>query len=144
MSVPTIRKEGRIYGCMRDGRAAFVDVRDIAAVAVGVLTRPGHEGKAYEVTGPEALTMAEAAAIITAAAARPIGYADLPPADFKGALLGSGLPEWLANDLVALQTQSARGAGADVTEVVPKIAGRPATKLRQFAREQRAAFSDRG
>jgi len=144
MSVATIGKEGRIYGCMRDGRAPFVDVRDIAAVAVGVLTRPGHEAKAYEVTGPEALTMAQAAAVIAAAAGRPVAYADLPPAEFKGALLGAGLPEWLANDLVALQTQFARGVGTGVTDVVLKIAGRPATTLQQFAREQRAAFAGRG
>jgi uncharacterized protein YbjT (DUF2867 family) len=144
MSVPTIRKEGRIYGCMRDGRAPFVDVRDVAAVAVGVLTRPGHEGKAYVVTGPEALTMAEAAAIIAGVAGRPVAYADLAPAGFKDALMGAGLPEWLANDLVALQSLFARGVGADVTDVVATIAGRPATKLQQFAREQRTAFSGRG
>jgi len=143
-SVPTIRKDGKIYGCMRDGRVPFVDVRDVAAVAVGVLTRPGHEGKVYEITGPEALTMTEAAAILAGVAGRTVAYADLPPAEFKDALRGAGLPEWLANDLVALQSMFARGVAATVTDVVPKLAGRPATKLQEFAREQRAAFSGRG
>jgi uncharacterized protein YbjT (DUF2867 family) len=143
MSVPTIQKDGKIYGCMRDARAPFVEVRDIAAVAVGVLTKPGHEGKAYDVTGPEALSMAEAAAILAAAAGRPIAYADLAPADFKDALRGAGLPEWLANDLVAVQTMFAKGVGAAVTDVVPKVGGRPGTTLRQFAREQKAAFAGR-
>ena len=144
MSVPSICREGKMYGCMRDGRAPFVEVRDIASVAVGVLTKPGHENKAYDVTGPEALTMAEAAAILAGAAGRPVAYADLAPAEFKDALRGAGLPEWLANDLVALQTMFARGVGAAVTDVVPRIGGRPGTTLRQFAREQKAAFSGRG
>jgi uncharacterized protein YbjT (DUF2867 family) len=143
-SVPTIRREGKIYGCMGAGRAPFVDVRDIAAVAVGVLTGPGHEGKAYDVTGPEAMTMAEAATVIAGVAGRPVAYADLAPADFKEALRGAGLPEWLANDHVALQTMFARGVGAAVTDVVPTIGGRPGTTLRQFAREQKAAFAGRG
>ena len=57
--------------------------------------------------------------------------------------LGAGLAEWLANDLVALQSQFARGGASTVSDVVPKIVGRPATKLQQFARENRAAFSGR-
>src|SRR5262245_20272631 len=123
-SASSIRKEGRIYGCMRDGRAPFVDVRDIAAVVVGVLTGSGHEGKAYDVTGPAALTMDEVAAAITPVAGRKVAYADLPTADFKGALLGIGLPEWLANDLVALQALFASGQAAAVADTVSRVAGR--------------------
>ena len=48
-------KGGTIFAPTGDGKAPFVDVRDIAAVAATTLSEPGHEGKAYDVTGPAAL-----------------------------------------------------------------------------------------
>ena len=52
----TISSKGEFYGLAGDGKVSIVDVRDIAAVAVRTLTEPGHEGRTYHVTGPEALT----------------------------------------------------------------------------------------
>jgi uncharacterized protein YbjT (DUF2867 family) len=141
MSAASLKKEGRLFGCQRDGRAAFVDVRDIAAVATAVLTGTGHDGKAYAITGPQALSLAEAAKALGAAVGRPVSYVDLPPAEFKAGLLAAGLSEWMANDLVAFQTIFAQGLGSEVTDVVARDAGRPATRLEQFARDHRRAFS---
>jgi uncharacterized protein YbjT (DUF2867 family) len=68
----SIVREGRFYAAAGDARISAVDVRDIAAVAAEALTGPGHEGRTYDLTGPEALTHAEMADRISAALGRPI------------------------------------------------------------------------
>ena len=67
----TIASEGRFFAPAGDARVSVVDVRDIAAVAVAALTKSGHEGKTYDITGPEALTHAEMAAQLSEALERP-------------------------------------------------------------------------
>ncbi|MGH8773124.1 MAG: NAD(P)H-binding protein, partial [Burkholderiales bacterium] len=57
----TIKARGAIYQPAADAQISHIDVRDIARVAARVLTSPGHEGKAYELSGPQALTYGEAA-----------------------------------------------------------------------------------
>lgn len=57
----TIAKEGKFYGSMKDGKASFVDLRDVAAVAASTLADPGHEGKTYVITGPEAFSFSDMA-----------------------------------------------------------------------------------
>src|SRR2546426_3404844 len=77
-STPSIAGEGAFYSPLGDARVAHVDVRDIAAVAVKALTDRGHEGKAYTITGPEALTYTEVAEKLTAALGKPVRYVDVP------------------------------------------------------------------
>jgi uncharacterized protein YbjT (DUF2867 family) len=57
----TIASQGKFYAASKDSKVSPVDVRDIAAVDVAVLTGAGHEDKRYVITGPEALTYAEVA-----------------------------------------------------------------------------------
>ena len=71
---PSIRSDGAFHMPMRDGNVPMIDVRDIAAVAAAVLTTPGHEGKAYTLTGPEALSMSEVAQKLGAAIGKPVKY----------------------------------------------------------------------
>ena len=72
-----------------DGAEAFVSVEDIAAVAAVTLTEPGrHAGRAYAPTGPQALTMAEAAAMISAAAGRTVTYRDTDREQWIAAMVG--------------------------------------------------------
>src|SRR5438105_9776640 len=87
---PTIRKEGRFYAAMGKARVSFIEVRDIAAVIVKLLTTSGHDRKTYELNGPEAVTYSELAAKISAAAGRPVQpvqYVDLPAAELGKAML---------------------------------------------------------
>jgi (4-alkanoyl-5-oxo-2,5-dihydrofuran-3-yl)methyl phosphate reductase len=60
-----------------------IDARDIAAVAVQALTRPGHEGSAYELSGPESLSFHEMATILTRVLGREIRYVEIPAGDYK-------------------------------------------------------------
>jgi uncharacterized protein YbjT (DUF2867 family) len=73
----SIQSEGRIYAPAGDARVSIVDVRDIAAVAAAALTQSGHEGKVYDITGPEALTHAEMASLLSEALGRQITFVDI-------------------------------------------------------------------
>jgi uncharacterized protein YbjT (DUF2867 family) len=75
----TIRSESAFYLAAGNSRIGVVDVRDIAAVAVKALTEPGHEGDAYNLTGPETLTNYEIAAKLSRAPGREIKYVDPRP-----------------------------------------------------------------
>lgn len=70
--------DGTIYLPWGDGKASFVDTRDIAAVAAEALTSSEHEGKTYTLTGPAALGIAEVASILSEATGREINYIDVP------------------------------------------------------------------
>lgn len=75
----------------------FVDLDDVAAVAARLLVGDGHAGRTLDLTGPTAVTFAEAVATIAAAAGRPIRYDELTPAAYADELRASGLPdEWVA------------------------------------------------
>src|SRR5262249_27303572 len=54
--IPSIDSDGRFYANVGDARISMVDTADVGAVAAVVLTNPGHDGKSYDVTGPEALS----------------------------------------------------------------------------------------
>ena len=137
---PTIAKEGKFYGAVRNGRAAMIDVRDIAAVAVRVLTEPGHEGKTYEITGPESLSMPEAARKLSAALGKPVTYVDLPPEALLSALRSAGMPGWQAEGIVSLHDVLSQDVAATVTDVVQKITRKPPIPFEQFARDFRSVF----
>jgi uncharacterized protein YbjT (DUF2867 family) len=137
---PRIAAEGRFDAPMRDGKIGIVDTRDIAAVAVAVLTKPGHAGKAYDITGPEALSFADLAACIAAATGRPVRYVDVPPSEAEKAMIANGMPEWLADALVGLYGIFGAGHASKITTVVQDVAGKPARTYAQFAREHARAF----
>ena len=70
----------------------FVDVEDIADVAVAALTEDGHAGRLYELTGPRLLTFADAVAEIAAATGREIAYVPMPVDAYAAALREAGVP----------------------------------------------------
>jgi len=128
----TIRGQDQFYGSSGDGKIAMIDARDIAAVAVALLTGEEHTGGVYPLTGPEALSNTEAAAVISEVVGREIRYVDVSGDAFKARLLEAGLEEWLADDLVTLNDMFAEGAEARVTDGVERVTGRPARNFAQF------------
>lgn len=127
--------ENRVYL-----QAGVVDIRDIAAVAVQVLSGSGHEGQAYVLTGPEALTNSQIAEKLSRALGRTIRYVDVPPADFKRSLVAAGLPEWSADALIDLQRLYREGGASLVDPTVERVLGRKATLFDEFVRDYRSAF----
>jgi uncharacterized protein YbjT (DUF2867 family) len=77
--VPNILAKDAIFLPMADAKQAIVDVEDIARVAFSLLRDGGHEGRSYDMTGPEALTMAEVAERISQAIGRTIRYVNVAP-----------------------------------------------------------------
>src|ERR1700681_1809991 len=75
---PSIRAQGAFYGAMGNARTSYVDVRDIAAVAAKALRGGAHDGKTYELNGPEALTCPEVAEKISGHARIATRYVDIP------------------------------------------------------------------
>jgi uncharacterized protein YbjT (DUF2867 family) len=137
---PTIKAQGAFYLPLRDGKVAMVDVRDIAAVAAEVLTRPGHEGKAYTLTGPEAVSMSEVAATLTSVLGRPVTYVDVPPDAARQAMLAQGIPAWFVEDLLKLMDGFASGYGATVSPDVQDVTGSPGRTFGRLARDFAQVF----
>lgn len=140
-NAPTINTQGAFYGSEGDGRVSQIDIRDVAAVAVKVLTEDGHAGKTYTLTGPEALTNSETAKILSGALGREIQYVNLPPSQLREALLSAGLPEWSADALLDLQRLYREGKAAAVTRDVEQVLGRKPIRYAQFAQDYKSAFA---
>ena len=134
-----MKKDGALHGAAGDGKIGTLDARDIATAAVKVLTSEGHDGKTYVLTGKEALSYAEIAAKIAKAIGKPVKYVNLTGEQFKGGLVGAGLPEWLAKDSVTMHTFQATGASAALDPTLGTLIGRVRT-FDDFLQDCGAAF----
>jgi uncharacterized protein YbjT (DUF2867 family) len=139
-SAGTIKDHGAFYLPLRDGRQSLVDVRDIADVAVEALATPGHEGKTYEITGPESLTYHEVAEKLSVVLGKPVRFVDVPAETALDSMLKAGMPEWNARALVELYGVFASGAAAGTTDTVNRILGRNPITCSQFIRDHASAF----
>lgn len=133
-------KSGTIYQPAGDSKAGFVDVADIASVAVEALTEPGHEGSAYDITGPELLSYHDVARIVSEVLGRPVGYQDIPPAAARQALIGMGLPEWNVDGILELMDQMRAGEYAKLSDAVLEVGKKDPTRLKDFVRQHAGAF----
>jgi uncharacterized protein YbjT (DUF2867 family) len=140
MSAQQVANQGVLYGMFGEGRVAFIDTRDIAAVAAELLTSPGHQGASYTLTGPEALSAAEVAERLAVATGRQVRSVDLGADAFRQALAGAGMPGWLVDGVVEGNTMLATDHGAAVTDEVARLTGRPPRTFAQFAADHRVAF----
>ncbi|WP_375753838.1 SDR family oxidoreductase [Vibrio sp. HN007] len=134
-SLETIKNMGQFFLPLGDAKQSVVDIRDVAAVAVAALTEEGHNGQTYLLSGPEALSSAEQAAIISKAADKEIQYIAVPKAAAEDAMKSSGMNEWLAIHLAEILDWFAQGSYAYVTDDVEKVLGRPARTFDAFAQE---------
>ena len=140
MSAQPVAEQGVLYGMFGEGRVGFIDTRDIAAVAAQLLTNPGHQGASYTLTGPEALSAAEVAERLSAAIGRQVRAVDVGPDTFRQGLAAAGLPGWLVDGVVEGNELLAAGQGAEVTDEVARVLGRPPRTFAQFAADHRVAF----
>ena len=127
--------EGQIAVPTGDGAEAFVHVDDVAATATATLLDPvGHNRAYYEITGPEALTVAQAAAILSDATGEAISHFDIDPAAWVAGLIAAGIPSDYVEVMRALAETIAAGRGAQPTDVVVQVTGAPARSFADFAR----------
>jgi uncharacterized protein YbjT (DUF2867 family) len=127
---------GEIVTATGDARVAFVDAGDIAAVAVRALTDTEPHNTEHVLTGPQALSYAEAAEIVAARLGRPVRHRAVSTTEFATRLTAYGIPEAFAAVLAALDEGVRHGAEDRVTPAVEQITGRPARSFRTFAEEE--------
>lgn len=137
----SIRSSGRLIAPAGRGQAACVDIRDVAAAMVAALREPGHERRTYTLTGPQALSFAEFAVLLSQRLGRRIGYIS-PPAWLARLLLpvAAGIPRWLATEVVELLQAIAAGAQSRVTPDVETLLRRPARPIAAYLDESVALF----
>jgi uncharacterized protein YbjT (DUF2867 family) len=140
----SIADQGKLFAPAGDCRVSVIDVRDIAAVAVEALTGAGHEGKTYDLTGPEASTHAEMAAQVSSAIGKPVTFVDVPEEELRKALAAFHMPDWQADGLIEDYAHYRRGEAAGVTSAVKDITGEDPCTFAKFAQDFRAAFLGQG
>jgi len=112
----------------------FVDVDDIAEVALAALTEPGHAGELYEVTGPRLMTFAEAARELSAATGREVALVPLSQEDFVEGVRASGAPREIVWLLDYLFSTVLDGRNAYVADGVQRALKRPPRDFAAYAR----------
>lgn len=132
---PGIDAAGVIAVPAADGKSSFIDVRDIADSAAAALTTDRFDGKAFNITGPEALGYDEAAALISDAIGRPVAYQAVDDDTFVGNLVGAGVPEVYARFLASIFYPVREGWTAVVTEDVRTLTGHPARQVSDWMKE---------
>ncbi|MER7300624.1 SDR family oxidoreductase [Nocardioides sp. NPDC127514] len=128
-SVAQAAAAGQLVTNTGDGGAAYVTRADCAAVAAGVLTGEGHEGKAYDVTGPHAYTAADLAELATEKSGKPVEVVQVDDEAYTAGLVSAGLPDFIAPLLTSFGTATRLGKLATVTDVVEQVGGRKPTPL---------------
>jgi NAD(P)H dehydrogenase (quinone) len=119
------------------GQAAFVDIRDVAEVAAAVLVAgpEAHAGRAYVVSGPEALSMEQVAELFSAALGRAVRFHQRGEDENRAFLSAFGLPAARVDVLLALDQLTRDNLYATVSPDTETILGRPARPARLFISE---------
>ena len=135
-----IREEGVFRLPVEGAHVSFVDGRDVATVAAGVLEGEAHFGQAYTLTGPEALTHGEVAEAISEATGRTVRYEPIDEGPMQAMLLDAGWPAGRAETFAGLLSAIREGRRSAVTPEMEALLGRTATSFRTFAREHADAW----
>jgi uncharacterized protein YbjT (DUF2867 family) len=125
----------------RGSRTAHVDVRDVAAVIARTLVESGHEGRAYEPTGPEALTYDECATMVTEAVGRTVRYADPAPWTYWRRMRSRGVPRAMVGVTIGIYTAARLGMAAHLTGDVSRVTGRDPRTFAAFTVDARRAWT---
>jgi NAD(P)H dehydrogenase (quinone) len=127
--IPSALAHGAVLGAAGGGRISSATRADYAEADTAVLTAENQAGKVYELAGDTSYTLTELAAEISRQTDKAIGYVNLPEAEYKKALLGAGLPEFLAELLANSDTGVSKGGLFDESKQLSKLIGRPTTTL---------------
>jgi uncharacterized protein YbjT (DUF2867 family) len=126
-----------------DGTVPFIDVRDVAAVAVAALAPDGCSG-VLPLTGPEQLDHHDVAAALSAVRGGPVRYVSVPPGEFVERLLAEGFERDYAEFLATALADVAEGRlRIPVADTVERATGRPPRSLADFARHHAGALAER-
>ncbi|MEV7415390.1 NmrA family NAD(P)-binding protein [Streptomyces sp. NPDC089919] len=137
---PAVAATGTIHGATGRARCNYVDVRDVGDAAARILTRPDPAGGSHPLTGGQAYSHPELAALLGELLGRPVRYADLDPAGLHAHLTGrAGMPDWLAAHVVEIQ-QLAVSRPESPDRTFEELTGRTPRTLRAFLAEHLDRF----
>ncbi|MCG6920918.1 MAG: SDR family oxidoreductase [Acidobacteria bacterium] len=118
-----------------DGKASWIDARDVAEVAAAVLTDDGHNGKTYVLTGPTALSAAEALATLGEALGHTYTYVDVSEDESRRAMDEAGIPAWLIDAYSELNAVIKNGYASGVAPGMREVLDREGRTFAEFARD---------
>jgi NAD(P)H dehydrogenase (quinone) len=113
-----------------NARVAYVTREDCAAAAAAVLTTPGHENKAYNITGPDAIGPRELVALASEISRKPVELVVLSEAEYRRDLSESGVPDAAINGTISFAAELDSPYLREPSTAVADLTGRPATSVR--------------
>ncbi len=131
----TIKASDEIVLALGNAVVAPTDIRDVAQVIRLVLTDDAHLNKSYDLTGPEALSLAQVAEKFSSVLGREIRYVAQPVEDFRKILTQVGLPEWRVNAVCDEFRLLSDKASMETTNTIQQLLGRPPTSVEQFVKD---------
>lgn len=140
MWLPQVLACGQWFTAAGEGRTAHVWRDDLARAAAAALTTTAEEGRRLPVTGPDALTPAEIAAIVNEVFGASVALIPVSDADLRNGLAAAGIAPALIDLLVAIDVNTRQGGVDVVGNTVERLTGKPARSLREFLIEHRAAL----
>lgn len=134
---------GAIYGCAGQGRVGFVALDDVTEAAAVLLRRDGGDETSHVITGPRAITFAEAAEAATRALGHDVAYVDMPEADYRKLLVEqAGIPEEVVDIAVIWHLRAMReGKASHVGDDFERLTGRKPRSIEAFFRDHADRFS---
>jgi NAD(P)H dehydrogenase (quinone) len=114
-----------------EGRIAYISREDCAAAAAAVLTTEGHEGKAYDITGPEPLGQGDVAALLSEVSGRPVETVAVDDEAFIQGLTAAGVPESAARGFASYGRAIREGYIDQTSDAVEDLTGSPPRSLRE-------------
>jgi uncharacterized protein YbjT (DUF2867 family) len=143
----TIRTQNAFYVPAGDAKMSFVDARDIAAIAVGMLLTNNSDGgsqqyenKAYDITGQDALSYRQVADILSNEVGKKISYIDITEDGARKGMEQIGMSDWFIDIMIELFRIIRAGYGSETTAAVEHITGRKPISFAQFAKDYAEVF----
>lgn len=136
-----IKEHNEIFLPAGNGKTSFIDVRDIAAVAVKALTESGHQNKAYTLTGSEALDYYQIAEIFTSVLGRKILYSNPSLLNFWWRMRSRGFPLPFILVMMGIYTTAKLGLAGTVTPETEQLLQRPPITVRQYVENYQTCWS---
>ena len=137
----TIKEQGAFYLPAGDGKVSFVDVRDIASAAVQALLNESKHGQnAYNITGPDAISYAQAAEILSNEIGRKIKYVDISEDQAREGMKAMGMDEWFINSMMDLFSITRAGYASEISSAIEQVTGKKPITFSKFAKDYSSAF----
>jgi uncharacterized protein YbjT (DUF2867 family) len=134
--IQTMAQQGAFYHSISgETPISHLDARDVAAIAALCLSESGHENRAYDLTGAEAVSFEQVTQYFVSALNRSLQFIQVSPADMKAARLANGEPEWYLDAEAQLFDCWQNGAGSIITTTVADLLHRSPSTFEAYARD---------